>query len=72
MNTKIVLLFILICYCAAGQSQLVPIGTSFKDQLYKKKYKHIISPNKQEPRKMDVHVWCKKIRYFTPHQNEKI
>ena len=36
MNTKIVLLFILICHCATGQSQLEPIGTYFKDQLYKK------------------------------------
>lgn len=36
MNTKIILLFILICHCATGQSQLEPIGTYFKDQLYKK------------------------------------
>jgi hypothetical protein len=36
MNTKIVLLFILICHCATGQSQLEPIGTYFKDQLFKK------------------------------------
>ena len=36
MNTKIVLLFILICHCAAGQSQLEPIETYFKDQLYQK------------------------------------
>lgn len=36
MNTKIVLLFILICHYAAGQSQLEPIETYFKDQLYKK------------------------------------
>ena len=36
MNTKVVLLFILICHWATGQSQLEPIGTYFKDQLYKK------------------------------------
>ncbi|MCF8328794.1 MAG: hypothetical protein K9I37_00505 [Crocinitomicaceae bacterium] len=36
MNTKIVLLFILICHCVTGQSQLEPIGSYFKDQLYKK------------------------------------
>ena len=36
MNTKIVLLFVLICQWANGQSQLEPLGTYFKDQLYKK------------------------------------
>ena len=36
MNTKIVLFFILIYHCATGQSQLEPIGSYFKDQLYKK------------------------------------
>lgn len=36
MNNSLALLFILICHWATGQNQLEPIGTYFKDQLYKK------------------------------------
>lgn len=36
MNNKLVLLFILICQWTNGQSQLEPLGTYFKDQLFKK------------------------------------